>query len=65
VQNMPGGGGLVAMNHLFNVAERDGTVVMSMLSPTVLASSGGSEISREISSAASLRDARASRALAN
>lgn len=36
VQNMPGGGGLVAMNHLFNVAERDGTVVMSMLSPTVL-----------------------------
>jgi tripartite-type tricarboxylate transporter receptor subunit TctC len=36
VQNMPGGGGLSAMNHLFNVAEQDGTVLMSMLSPTVL-----------------------------
>src|SRR5689334_5547966 len=26
VQNMPGGGGMVAANHLFNVAAKDGTV---------------------------------------
>ena len=36
VQNMPGGGGLVATNHLYNAAAQDGTVIMSMLSPTVL-----------------------------
>jgi tripartite-type tricarboxylate transporter receptor subunit TctC len=27
VQNMPGGGGLVAANHLFNAAPKDGTVI--------------------------------------
>jgi tripartite-type tricarboxylate transporter receptor subunit TctC len=27
VQNMPGAGGLIAMNYLFNTAERDGTVI--------------------------------------
>ena len=27
VQNMPGGGGLVAANHVFNAATRDGTVI--------------------------------------
>jgi tripartite-type tricarboxylate transporter receptor subunit TctC len=36
VQNMPGGGGLVAMNYLYNAAPQDGTVIMSMLAPTVL-----------------------------
>ena len=36
VQNMPGAGGLVAMNYLYNAAPQDGTVIMSMLSPTVL-----------------------------
>ncbi|MDB5507541.1 MAG: tripartite tricarboxylate transporter family receptor [Hyphomicrobiales bacterium] len=36
VQNMPGGGGLVATNHLFNAAPQDGTVIMSMLAPTIL-----------------------------
>lgn len=30
VQNMPGGGGLTAANHLYNVAVRDGTVIGSM-----------------------------------
>lgn len=35
-QNMPGGGGLVATNHLFNAVAQDGTVIMSMLAPTVL-----------------------------
>src|SRR5687768_955579 len=27
VQNMPGGGGLVAANHVFNAAAKDGTVI--------------------------------------
>src|SRR5687767_16040934 len=27
VQNMPGGGGLVAANHIFNAASKDGTVI--------------------------------------
>src|SRR5688500_11364596 len=27
VQNMPGGGGLVAANHVFNAAPKDGTVI--------------------------------------
>ena len=27
VQDMPGGGGLTAANHLYNLAERDGTII--------------------------------------
>ena len=30
VQNMPGGGGLTAVNHLYNIAQRDGTVIGAM-----------------------------------
>lgn len=41
VQNMPGGGGLTAANHLYNVAVRDGTVIECMqrgllISPLVM-----------------------------
>src|SRR5690606_11349970 len=31
VQNMPGGGGLTALNHLTNVALKDGTTLLTML----------------------------------
>lgn len=31
VQNMPGGGGLTALNHLANVAPKDGTALLTML----------------------------------
>jgi tripartite-type tricarboxylate transporter receptor subunit TctC len=34
MRNMPGGGSLVAANHLFNVAPRDGTV-LGLISPTI------------------------------
>jgi tripartite-type tricarboxylate transporter receptor subunit TctC len=34
MRNMPGGGSLVAANHLFNVAPRDGTVI-GLIAPTI------------------------------
>ncbi len=36
VQNMPGAGGVIATNHLFNSAAQDGTVVMLMQAALVL-----------------------------
>lgn len=36
VQNMPGGGGLIATNHLYNVAAQDGTVIMLMQAALIL-----------------------------
>lgn len=36
VQNMPGGGGLVAANHIFNSAEKDGTVFGNIRAGTIV-----------------------------
>lgn len=36
VQNMPGGGGLVAANHVYNVAPKDGTVIGSIIAGAIL-----------------------------
>lgn len=36
VQNMPGGGGLTATNHLYNAAAQDGSVIMLMQAALVL-----------------------------
>jgi tripartite-type tricarboxylate transporter receptor subunit TctC len=37
VQNMPGAGGIVAANHIFNVAAKDGTVIGALHANTALA----------------------------
>jgi tripartite-type tricarboxylate transporter receptor subunit TctC len=37
VQNMPGAGGIVAANHVFNVAPKDGTVIGALHANTALA----------------------------
>jgi tripartite-type tricarboxylate transporter receptor subunit TctC len=35
VRNMPGAGGLIAANHVFNVAERDGSVIATVTRETI------------------------------
>lgn len=46
VQNMPGGGGLIATNHLYNVAAQDGTVIMLMQAALVLEPQMGNKNAR-------------------
>ena len=46
VQNMPGGGGLIATNHLYNAAAQDGTVIMLMQAALVLEQQMGNKNAR-------------------
>ena len=41
VQNMPGAGGIVAANHVYNVAPKDGTVIAALHANTALAQATG------------------------
>lgn len=46
VQNMPGGGSLIATNYLYNVAPRDGTVIMLMQAALILEPQMGNKNAR-------------------
>lgn len=46
VQNMPGGGGLIATNYLYNVAAQDGTVIMLMQAALILEPQMGNKNAR-------------------